>query len=52
MKLYMFWTVPLFIIRSYSLYTQQWYRSTGLQTAFEQDEDGTAVYKPVDIYHY
>jgi len=24
-KLYMFWTVPLFIIRSFSLYTQQWY---------------------------
>jgi len=25
MKLYMFRTVPLSIIRSYSLYTQQWY---------------------------
>jgi len=25
MKLYMFWTVPLSIIRSFSLYTQQWY---------------------------
>jgi hypothetical protein len=25
MKLYMFRTVPLLIIRSYSLYTQQWY---------------------------
>jgi len=24
-KLYMFRTVPLFIIRSFSLYTQQWY---------------------------
>ena len=24
-KLYMFWTVPLSIIRSFSLYTQQWY---------------------------
>jgi len=27
MKLYMFWTVPLSIIRSFSLYTQQWYTS-------------------------
>ena len=25
MKLYMFRTVPLSIIRSFSLYTQQWY---------------------------
>jgi hypothetical protein len=42
MKLYMFRTVPLSIIRSYSLYTQQWYV---IQTAFEQqqDQDGTAV---------
>ena len=27
MKLYMFWTVPLSIIRSFSLYTPQWYMS-------------------------
>jgi len=27
MKLYLFRTVPLFIIRSFSLYTQQWYMS-------------------------
>jgi len=27
MKLYMFWTVPLSIIWSFSLYTQQWYMS-------------------------
>jgi len=27
MKLYMFRTVPLYIIRSFSLYTQQWYMS-------------------------
>ena len=25
MKVYMFWTVPLSIIRSFLLYTQQWY---------------------------
>jgi len=29
-KLYMFWTVPLSIIRSFSLYTQQWYMSAKL----------------------
>jgi hypothetical protein len=27
MKLYMFRTVPLFIIRGFSLYTQEWYMS-------------------------
>jgi len=27
MKLYMFRTIPLSIIRSFSLYTQQWYTS-------------------------
>jgi len=27
MKLYMFQTVPLSVIRSFSLYTQQWYMS-------------------------
>ena len=38
----MFRTVPLSIIRSISLYTQQWYMShTGLLTACEQDQDGT-----------
>ena len=30
-KLYMFRTVPLSIIRSFSLYTQQWYMSYRLQ---------------------
>ena len=30
MKLYMFRTVPLSIIRSFSLYTQQWYMSAYL----------------------
>jgi hypothetical protein len=28
-KLYMFQTVPLSIIRSFSLYTQQWYQDQG-----------------------
>ena len=31
MKLCMFWTVPLSIIRSFSLYTQQWYMSYRLR---------------------
>ena len=31
MKLYMFRTVPLSIIRSFSLYTQQWYVSYSLR---------------------
>jgi hypothetical protein len=30
-KLYMFRTVPLYIIRSFSLYTQQWYMSYSLR---------------------
>jgi len=34
MKLYMFQTVPLSIIRNISLYTQQWY-------TYRRDQDGT-----------
>jgi hypothetical protein len=34
MKLYMFRTVPLSIIRSFSLYTQQWYMSYKLVESF------------------
>ena len=34
-KTHVFWTVPLYIIRSFSLYTQQWYMS----------------YRLADIYH-
>jgi hypothetical protein len=41
MKLYMFRTVPLSIIRAISLYTQQWYMSYSLLTVCEQDQDGT-----------
>ena len=40
-KLYMFRTVPLSIVRSFSLYTQQWYMSN--LTACEQDQDGTSL---------
>jgi hypothetical protein len=35
MKLYMFRTVPLSIISSYSLYTQQWYMSYRFVGYFE-----------------
>jgi len=56
-KLYMFRTVPLSIIRSFSLYTQQWYIYIYIYmcvcvcvcvvqvtvTACEQDQDGTTV---------
>ena len=45
MKLYMFRTVPLSIIRSFVLYTQQWcICHTGFLTACEQDQDGTQFY--------
>ena len=51
----MFRTVPLSIIRSFSLYTQQWYMSYGLQlqlasrirTEFRPDP----ARKLYDIYH-
>jgi len=38
----MFRAVPLSIIRSFSLYTQQWYMSQSLLTACEQDQVGTS----------
>jgi len=38
----MFRTVPLSIIRSFSLYTQQWCMSYSLLAACEQDQDGTS----------
>ena len=40
----MFQTVPLSIIRSFSLYTQQWYMSYRIA-------DSSGVSKPYDIYH-
>jgi len=43
MKLYMVRTVPLSIIRSFSLYNSNGIRHIGLLTACEQDQDGTAV---------
>jgi len=34
-KVYMFRTVPLFIIRSFSLYTQQWHMSYGFADSWQ-----------------
>jgi len=36
-------TVPLSIIRSFALYTQQWFMSYSFMTAGEQDQNGTLV---------
>ena len=60
MKLYMFRTVPLSVIRSFSLYTAIDICHTGLLTACEQDQDGTQLHSDparklsadlYDIYH-
>jgi hypothetical protein len=40
MKLYLFRTVPLYIIRSYSLYTQQWYMSNRFVDSFRAAGSG------------
>jgi hypothetical protein len=52
MKLYLFWTVPLSIIRSYSLYTQQWCMSYRFVDSIWAGSGSwsccsKAVYKPV-----
>jgi hypothetical protein len=39
MKFYMFWTVLLSIIRSFSLYTQQWYMSYKLAVCTVETPD-------------
>jgi hypothetical protein len=41
MKLFMFRTVPLSIIRRFSLYTQQWYKSYSFADSLQEDQDGT-----------
>jgi hypothetical protein len=52
-KIHMFRIVSLSIIRSFSLYTQQWYMSYRFADSLRRDEDGTswsrsqAVSKPV-----
>jgi hypothetical protein len=56
MKLYMFRTVPLSIIRSYSLYTQQWYMSYRFGRQFlgrlHRDPARKLSTNLYDIYHY
>jgi len=55
MKLYMFRTVPLSIIRHFSLYTQQWYISyrfaDSLRTQFHPDPTRKLSANLYDIYH-
>jgi len=60
MKIYMFRTVYVPIIRSFSLYTQQWYTSYRFLTACKQDQDGTEFHpdpacklsaNKYDVYH-
>ena len=43
MKLYMFRTVPLSIIRSFSLYTQQWYMPYGFADSLQAGAHAPAV---------
>ena len=43
MKLFMFQTVPLSIVRSFSLYTQQWYMLYRFADSFKQDQDGASI---------
>jgi len=57
MKLYMFRTVPLSIIRSFSLYTQQWYMSYTFAdslragSGWNPDPARKLSANPYDIYH-
>ena len=57
MKLYMFQTVPLSKIRSFSLYTQQWYMSYRFadslraRSGFDPDPARKLSANLYDIYH-
>jgi len=44
----MFRTIPVSIIRSFSLYVQQWYMLYRFADSCEQDQDGTAVFYAYD----
>jgi len=58
-KLYTYRIVPLSIIRSFSLYTQQWYMSYRFAYSLRADQDGNSVLillascqqNLYDIYH-
>jgi len=52
MKLYMFRTVPLAIIRSFHCTHSNVKCHTGLLTACEQDQDGTAVFFILPFMRY
>jgi len=47
----MFWTIPLSIIRSFSLYTQQWYMSYRFADEFCPDPAHKLSANLYDIYH-
>jgi len=51
MKLYMFRTVSLSIIRSFSLYTQQWYMSYRYADSLRAGSGWNCVPYMYDIYH-
>jgi len=46
MKLYMFRTVPLSIIRSFSLYTQQWYKSYRFADSLRAGSKWNSKFRP------
>jgi hypothetical protein len=52
MKLYIFRTVPLSIISSYSLYTQQWYMSYGFVDSFRAAAGGSGCLESCDRWQY
>jgi len=47
----MFGTVPLSVIRSFSLYTQQWHRRIRTELQFRPDPARTLSANLYDIYH-
>jgi len=58
MKLYMFWTIPLSIIRSFLLYTQQWYMSYRFAESLQAGSEwnilillASCQHNFYDIYH-
>ena len=50
-KLCMFRTAPLSIIRCFSLYTQQWYMSYRFADICEQDRDGLSIASLISEFH-
>jgi len=50
MKLYMFWTVPLSIISSFLLYTQQWYMSYSVADSLQAGANAAARTLSANLY--